>query len=173
MTGVDELRFWDFSLAIYSGPGVADACIALQDEFAVDVNILLYLFFRAANGVRLSAADVTWLDQNVVAWRNQIVKPLRHVRRELKRMDALDDFDGAADLREQIKSVELEAERLQQQALERLGSTLSGQADNVSNALETNYRHYGEFLGCELPRDALQTLSRQVMDVAPVATGSR
>lgn len=173
MTDAVELGFWDFSLAVYGGPGVADACIALQDEFGVDVNILLYLSFRAANGVRLSAADVAWLDQNVVDWRSQIVGPLRHVRRHLKQMVAMDAFDGAGDLREQIKTVELESERLQQQALDRLGSTLSGQADNVANALETNYRHYGEYLGCELPPDALQTLSRQVMNLAPAAARRR
>ena len=169
MTGVAKLGFWNFSLAVYSKPGVADACITLQDEFGVDVNILLYLFFRAANGVRLSAADVAQLDQRVGDWRNQVVKPLRHVRRELKQIVASDDFDGAANLRAQIKKVELQSERLQQQALEELGSTFSGEADNLANALETNYRHYGEFLGCELPTDALQTLSRQVMNLAPGA----
>ena len=169
MTGPVELRFWNFSLSVYSGPGVADACIALQDEFGVDVNILLYLSFRAYNGVRLSVADVARLDQKVADWRNQVVKPLRHVRRELKQIVASDDFDGAANLRARIKKVELESERLQQQALERLGSTLSGEPDNVANALETNYLHYGEFLGYELPRDALQTISRQVMNLAPRA----
>ena len=35
-------RFWDFSLEIYAKPGVAQACLALQDECGADVNLLLF-----------------------------------------------------------------------------------------------------------------------------------
>ncbi|MCG8546534.1 MAG: TIGR02444 family protein, partial [Alphaproteobacteria bacterium] len=35
--------FWNFSLRAYARPGVADACIRLQDRYGVDVNVLFYL----------------------------------------------------------------------------------------------------------------------------------
>ncbi len=42
--------FWDYSLGIYRKPGVADACIALQDEFGLDVNMLLACLWFSAEG---------------------------------------------------------------------------------------------------------------------------
>jgi uncharacterized protein (TIGR02444 family) len=35
--------FWRFSLDLYGRPGVAPACLALQDEAGADVNLVLYL----------------------------------------------------------------------------------------------------------------------------------
>ena len=40
--------FWQFSLAFYRQPGVADACIRLQEEAGVDVNLLLFLLWQAS-----------------------------------------------------------------------------------------------------------------------------
>ena len=39
--------FWRFSLRFYRQPRVADACIALQEEAGVDVNLLLFLLWHA------------------------------------------------------------------------------------------------------------------------------
>ncbi len=50
--------FWQFSLRFYRLPNVADACIALQEDAGVDVNLLLYLLFQACQRRQLSAADV-------------------------------------------------------------------------------------------------------------------
>ena len=35
--------FWDFSVGTYRRPGVADACLSLQDRYGLDVNVLLLL----------------------------------------------------------------------------------------------------------------------------------
>ena len=39
--------FWRFSLRFYRRREVADACIALQEEAGVDVNLLLFLLWHA------------------------------------------------------------------------------------------------------------------------------
>ena len=39
---VSKSPFWQFSIKFYAVPGVADACIALQDQAKVDVNILFF-----------------------------------------------------------------------------------------------------------------------------------
>ena len=36
-----EAECWAFALAIYARPGVAEACLALQNEAGVDVMLLL------------------------------------------------------------------------------------------------------------------------------------
>ena len=51
-----DKRFWDFSLNIYGVPGVAPACLRCQDEAGADVNLILFLLWRAAAGYRPAEA---------------------------------------------------------------------------------------------------------------------
>ena len=46
--------FWQFSLRFYRLPGVAEACIELQEQAGVDVNLLLFLLWQASLCRRLS-----------------------------------------------------------------------------------------------------------------------
>lgn len=109
--------FWRFSLEFYRRPGVAEACLALQDEAGVDVNLLLFLLWQASLGRRWSEWDVASLDGVVRPWREMAVLPLRAVRRALKTPPAVPGAAQAERFRDRVKAVELEAERLQQEAL--------------------------------------------------------
>ena len=55
---VSKSPFWQFSVKFYAVPGVAEACIALQDQAKVDVNILFFLLWNATQGRAFNAADV-------------------------------------------------------------------------------------------------------------------
>jgi uncharacterized protein (TIGR02444 family) len=46
--GTEE--FWEFALARYARPGVAQCCVALQDEHGANVMLLLYCAWRAQGG---------------------------------------------------------------------------------------------------------------------------
>ena len=74
--------FWRFSLRFYREPGVAEACIALQEEAGVDVNLLLFLLWHATQARRLSADEVATLEQKIGGWREATVIPLRALRRK-------------------------------------------------------------------------------------------
>src|SRR3954469_17211982 len=108
-----DRQFWDFSLAIYALPGIASACLQCQDEAEADVNLILFLLWRAVAGYRLAENEIASLDEQVAPWRERIVKPLRAIRRELK----FSDLDKSGAFRERIKAAELEAERIEQEAL--------------------------------------------------------
>src|SRR4029453_2263882 len=69
--------FWRFSLKLYRAPGVADACIALQEGAGVDVNLLLFLLWQATQRRAFTAADVVALEQRIGGWRDTAVIPLR------------------------------------------------------------------------------------------------
>ena len=75
---------WRFSLELYRAPGVADACIRLQDEAGVDVNMLFFLLWNASLKRQFSLADVKAADGVVAAWRETAVIPIRQIRRALK-----------------------------------------------------------------------------------------
>ena len=110
--------FWRFSLRFYRQPQVADACIALQEEAGVDVNLLLFLLWHATREREFSAAEVAELERDVGAWREMTVVPLAHDAPGAEIAAGLWWRRQAAELfRTRIKAVELEAERLQQEAM--------------------------------------------------------
>lgn len=109
-----ENDFWEFSVATYSAPGVADECIALQDRYGVDVNIVLFsAWLGRSRKVRLMPQDVEAIDSIVASWREGVVKPLRAARRSI----AADSQYAFGELRTHIKCIELEAERIEQAML--------------------------------------------------------
>jgi uncharacterized protein (TIGR02444 family) len=117
--------FWNFSIAVYGASAVQDECLSLQDQFGLDVNlVLLCAFLGAVHGVTLTSDDIATVRQEVGQWHEQIVRPLRAVRRHLKTINLQDaDAASAADLRRQVKAAELESERIEQILLERWADT--------------------------------------------------
>ncbi len=113
MSPPPENPFWDFSCAVYGRPGVAEACLALQDRCGLDVNILLFCCWAGARGQALGAAELGGRIDAVRPWQDQVVKPLRAARRWLKTQQTVPN-ESAEALRQAIKARELEAERLEQ-----------------------------------------------------------
>src|SRR5438105_6051078 len=87
--------FWRFSLRFYRQRGVADACIALQEQSGVDVNLLLYLLWHARACRAFAAGEVEVIEGEIGPWRDTTVIPLRGVRRALKEPPALVDASAA------------------------------------------------------------------------------
>jgi len=149
--------FWRFSLQFYRLPKVADACITLQEEVGVDVNLLLFLLWHARQRRRLSPAGVAALEGKIGPWRDITVIPLRSVRRALKSPPALVEASTAEAFRNRIKAVELEAERLQQEAMYAL-APLGTEVSGLEEAARGNVTAYQEMLGVRFPQAATETL---------------
>ncbi len=110
--------FWDFSLELYRRPGVAEACLALQERHGLDVNLLLFCCWAGRHGRALSAADIAGLVAVAGDWQGQVVRPLREVRCWLRdRRAAFDELAEA--LRAEIKARELDAEHIEHLLLDR------------------------------------------------------
>ncbi len=108
---------WRFGLATYARPGVADACLLLQDRAGADVNVLLALLWLGAEHGR--AVGETALDRVLAAvgpWQTQIVAKLRDARRALKSGGGL-GVAGTVPLYTRLKDIELATEKLEQRAL--------------------------------------------------------
>lgn len=102
--------FWTYSLRLYRQPGVAQACIALQDRSGVDVNVLLFCLWMGASGQTLTAAAARLVAGLSQAWSGNVVTPLRETRRFLKPLEL-------PNLRNAVAAVELAAERVEQDLL--------------------------------------------------------
>jgi uncharacterized protein (TIGR02444 family) len=141
--------FWRFSVKFYAVPGVAQACIELQDRAKVDVNVLFFLLWNATQNRALSEAEAAELDRTIGGWRDMAVIPLREVRRALKSPPPAVAPDAAEGFRTRIKAVELEAERLQQEAMYDLARSgrLGGPAATPVEAARISVNSYQAVLG--------------------------
>jgi uncharacterized protein (TIGR02444 family) len=154
--------FWRFSLKFYRQPGVADACIALQEQSQVDVNLLLYLLWHAGENRSFAPGEIAALESRIGPWRDATVIPLRAVRRALKVPPALVAGSTAEVFRNKIKAVELEAERLQQEAMYELAQAhaepLGREAASPDAAARANVAAYATMLGTTFSAPAVDTL---------------
>jgi uncharacterized protein (TIGR02444 family) len=152
--------FWRFSLAFYRVPDVAEACIRLQDEAGVDVNLLLFLLWHAGLERRLSPDDVAAIEARIAPWRDQVVVPLRAIRRAIKTPPAVIESGTAEAYRTKVKGLELEAERLQQEALYDLAqaSRFGAPTASAEEAVRANIAAYQAISPRPFPQDAVAAL---------------
>jgi uncharacterized protein (TIGR02444 family) len=101
-------EFWTFSLATYAAEGVAECCLAVQDEMGLDVNVLLYATWLASRERKMTEAHLAALEACIRPWRQRVVLPLRALR------NALRDYPDASLVREGVKELELQSEQQQQ-----------------------------------------------------------
>lgn len=130
---------WRFAVRLYGEPGISDLCLELQDRHGVDVPLLLWAaWVGVASGHALSTDELAAAEGAVRLWRRDVVAPLRAVRRRLKQGPLpIAPTAGSAALRDRLKTIELEAERLQLDALARHPVATTGSAD-AGGALEVN-----------------------------------
>ena len=110
--------FWDFSVALYAKPGVAPACLGLQERHGIDVNALMFCLWLGESGrgpAPRAALDAAF--DAVGPWHARVVRALRPLRRLLK--PGFEPVDPALvqALRARIQKVEIDAEHVEQIAL--------------------------------------------------------
>lgn len=110
-------HLWDFSLAYYARPRVADTCLELQDVHGANVNLVLWCIWLEQRGLRLDSAHLHSAGERIRQWDEHYVKPLRQLRRRMKAEFGVTDA-GIEQLRSQIKAAELLAEKQLQADLE-------------------------------------------------------
>jgi uncharacterized protein (TIGR02444 family) len=113
-----EAESWAFALALYARPGVAEACLALQNEADVDVVLLLMATFAAVkHRTLLAPEEIAALDEICRPWREQIVRRLRTIRTELKTGPQPAPNGETEQFRSKVKALELEAEKFENKLL--------------------------------------------------------
>ena len=111
---------WSFALSTYARPGIEAACLRLQAQGA-DVCLLLCGAWLERRGVALTAERLQALKQLAGPWQAQVVEPLRQVRMQWRSMAQQDEL--LAGLRERVKALELDAERVLLTRLQALAHT--------------------------------------------------
>lgn len=134
-------RAWPDMLRLYADPRIPALCLSLQDEFDADIPLLLVLL--SADRHRLTCAPEAFERFLVDAarWRETVVRPLRGVRQTMKQDCTTDDENT---LREDIKRIELQAEKLH---VTRLTKSFPAAAGSIDALAERYLAH------CHVPPD--------------------
>lgn len=158
------------ALALYGSEGTAEACLALQDRFGADVNLVLWCCWLGRHGVKISDDTLAKADTAVSPWRETAVQPLRDLRRRLKVDIGGIGPPASAAFRESVKAAEIEAELLELDHLELLAAHLYGTdaraADRVG-VVRGNMLRYLAYLGVSgdnVPREHVERLALAAID---------
>ncbi|GLS27095.1 TIGR02444 family protein [Marinibactrum halimedae] len=117
-----ENDLWKFSLKTYAHAQVAEYCLQLQDEFGVNVNLILWCLWLESRSIAISSEDIHQANLAVALWQERITVPLREDRRALKLL--VEDCFHYLQLREQVKRLELLSEQYQQFILWRYSASV-------------------------------------------------
>ncbi len=173
--------FWAFSLRVYGQAEVPAACLALQNDHGLDVNLLLYCCWLGIHGIELDIAALARALEFADPWSKHVVRPLRDARTWMKRAsDAREKLppDVYTELRESIKTIELQAERLEQLALAALTDRAAlrpAGADGAASCAQANLELYVTEAGSTPAADMRAHLAKIIdasvstMPIAPVA----
>lgn len=133
------IALWTFACKLYSEPSVKNACLALQDQYDVNVPLLLTACWVSQHNIELKQDLAEHLCNRAAHWQSGCIDPLRQLRRDMKTADTNsaggDSGEGKelnlwGHVREQVKSVELAAEKALLDTLEQvvLEPVVSGKA---------------------------------------------
>lgn len=116
------MNIWDWALEAYGRPGVPEACLTLQDAHGQNTSLLLWAVYAEVGDPELLARAAA----ATRAFDAIALSPLRDVRRALKL--ALPPFNDHARLalREDVKALELNTERLLMETLAQLSQDRGG-----------------------------------------------
>jgi len=148
MSDFPPSAFWDFSLELYARPGVAPACLRLQERLGVDVNFVLFCCWLGAEGrAPLETEGLRGTLAAVSALHDDIIRPLRAVRRRMKE-DLHPAPAGLVEaIRRRLAAVELDAERLEQLELESTAAGIGMAKDAGWRRAAANLRTYAAAAG--------------------------
>jgi len=154
--------FWDFSLRTYGTKNVAEACLSLQNERGLDVNMLLYCCWVGVTRGQQERDLFLHVFEFSENWAKQVVRPLRNVRTWMK-LEGCEDTRIATDtcmnFREKVKAVEINAEKMQQEVLETLTEVLATNDLSVAQQLEAIAKNIIQYLDTVniVPDELVQT----------------
>jgi uncharacterized protein (TIGR02444 family) len=116
MAGHLDTPLWNFAVVVYGREGVSQECLALQERFGLDVNLLLFgAYTGAVEGLALGGSDLATAVSSVRNWHEDVVRSLRRARQTLKAWSVGEDAVAleATAIRTQVKDNELKAEQIE------------------------------------------------------------
>lgn len=152
--------FWRYSLAIYSQPGAADFLLDAQQQYQLDINILLFIGWLAQNNKRFIPHPR--LHTHIFPFNKHTIMRIRDLRIRIKTFNNQKFYDA-------IKSCELYAEYCEQCRLNTLSKLMPNTADQQSKVIKQGVIEYFKQIEGKADTDLkvnwLQTLIKHLQPV--------
>ncbi len=113
-----DINFWHWSEDVYAQKGVSALLLQMQDDFGLNVNLLLWSIWTAQHYGEAPKPVIKEAGATIDAWNTDVCQNLRRARRALKTPPKAADNDLAQALRKKVKKAELDAEEIEQKILQ-------------------------------------------------------
>ena len=153
------LSLWNFACALYQQPGIADACLELQNTQDVNINVLLLTCWLDYQNLNCPSDNLAMAVAAIAPWHQSMTLALRELRTQINKTTT---SDSELICREHIKSAELAAERVELETLETVIATLNlSRRDNHSdNSAWLNLKNH--LAGCGVGRKQQHQMEQQI-----------
>lgn len=108
---------WEFSCEYYQLPKVETICLQLQDSHDIEIPALLFCIWVGHFYGLLKPEAIQYVVEIAEEKSHLVIRPLREIRRQMKRK-GYEQGTEWADIRQQVKALELQSEKRLLQDLE-------------------------------------------------------
>ena len=139
-------NLWNYSTQIWTLPGVESTCLDLQYKYGFNANLLLYCCWIGDQRLLLKPDQVRVLINTSDSWET-VIRPLRESRNMMKQSLIAMPPELIDQTLKNISEMELNAERMEQMALEKalpLSSIASGEEESEIDFSLSNLKNYIE-----------------------------
>jgi uncharacterized protein (TIGR02444 family) len=151
----EAVSLWTVACSLYACPAVSAQCLSLQDEYGMDVNMLLAAAFSASRYQIWQPATLRQLLPRCEVLRQDMILPLRQLRGKV-------DKHQQHQLYQALKVAELAAEKQELELIERWLEQQANAIDRQENAFVENCLVYLKAAGLdnsEGSREGINTLA--------------
>ena len=111
-------EFWNYSKQLWSLPEVDTLCLELQNQYDINVNILLFCYWVGSQNLSLSEDDIQTLIDTAQPWQT-IITPLRDSRKLMQQHLIAIPANMVNQTVSNISEMEINAEHMTQISLEK------------------------------------------------------
>lgn len=138
-----DSEFWDFSIEYYSICEVEKNCLKLQDQFDLNVNLILFCYWLATKNHILNKEQWQQVLLASQPWE-EVIKPLRLSRKMMKDSSIAWPSDFKLETKKSVSSIEINTEHMQQLSIEQTWQKMnieeSGECDK--DIVNNNVQNY-------------------------------
>lgn len=172
--------FWDFSIRVYPLAEVEQRCLELQDDYDLDVNLVLLCYWLAAEKhAELDEPQCQLLLATTHTWQQNIIKPLRQSRRSIKHKAMIWSNRFKTEVKDTITQIEINAEHMLQLELYKQIESMPLKTKRKQNVIDIAHHNISVYLAMHQPNcsidtinDKLVALDRAVLEIQSEITGS-
>ena len=139
-----DSAFWDFSINFYQRPNVEESCLTLQDEFSLNVNLILFCYWLSIEKQQVLSRDQWSVLLNASLPWEEIIKPLRQSRRMITQSTIAWPNDFKQETKKAVAEIEINTEHMQQLSIEQAWQKMNCTVVEINSQeiINDNLRNY-------------------------------